>query len=321
MTQRFLRISARIVSMVLASGFAVTGCDEVPEEGSELMSDEMAERLEDPAGYFGDELWWDAGPPKGEESIEPAGGADELDLQQNLNPAAAPAFQLPFPCNQVWAGQTRSNHSPANSVDFNRTDDVNDPVVAAAAGKVSRVANEGSTSYGRWIEIDHGGGYRTRYAHLNAQYVSVGQSVTRGQKIGIVGSTGGSTGPHLHYEQRLNGTAVKPVFNGSTALFWGTKNYTSNNCSSGSGGGGTGVTGTVNTSGLALTIRSSASTSGTAVGSVADGAKVTITCQKQGTKVTGTYGTSTLWDYIGKGYVSDAYVSTGSDGQVAPTCK
>ena len=56
------------------------------------------------------------------------------------------------------------------------------------------------------------------------------------------------------------------------------------------------------------------------VGSVADGAYVTISCQKHGGSVTGTYGTSTLWDKIGAGYVTDAYVSTGSDGQVAPTC-
>ncbi|WP_348652872.1 peptidoglycan DD-metalloendopeptidase family protein [Polyangium sp. y55x31] len=233
-----------------------------------------------------------------------------------------PAFQLPFPCGQVWAGQTRTNHSPQNSVDFNRNDDIGDAVVASAGGKVTRVANEGNTSYGRWIEIDHGNGYRSRYAHLNSQLVSVGQSVSKGQKIGTVGSTGGSTGPHLHYEVRRNGVAIRPVFNGATAFFYGTKNYTSkNSCSGDGGGGGSSVIGTVNTNGAALTVRADASTSSAAVGSVADGAKVTITCQKKGTSVTGTYGTSTLWDFIGNGYVSDAYVSTGSDGQVAPTCK
>ncbi|MDC0715723.1 peptidoglycan DD-metalloendopeptidase family protein [Nannocystis bainbridge] len=280
------------------------------------IEDMTAEEAElDPAGFFGDEEWWDAGPPAGEEAAE----FDALeDLAAQTEVSLAPAFQLPFPCGQVWAGQTRTNHSPVNSVDFNRTDDVNDPVVAAAAGKVSRVANEGATSYGKWVEIDHGGGYRTRYAHLNSQSVTVGQSVSQGQKIGTVGSTGGSSGPHLHYEQRLNGTAQKPVFNGSTALFFGTKNYTSKNKCSGGGSGG--VTGTVSTSGLPLTVRSTPSTSGTAVGSVANGAKVTITCQKNGTSVTGTFGTTKLWDFIGTGYVSDAYINTGSDGQVAPTC-
>ncbi|APR83478.1 N-acetylmuramoyl-L-alanine amidase [Minicystis rosea] len=232
----------------------------------------------------------------------------------------APNFQLPFPCGQVWAGQTRSNHSPTNSVDFNRADDIGDTVVAAAAGTVSRVANEGNVSYGRWIEINHGNGYATRYAHLSTQKVSVGQSVSKGQKIGTVGSTGGSTGPHLHYELRHNGVAIKPVFNGVTAFFFGTRNYTSkNSCSTGGSTPGA-VTGTVNTAGAPLTVRAKASTSSEAVGSVADGAKVTIKCQKHGTSVSGTYGTSTLWDFIGTGYVSDAYVSTGSDGQVAPTC-
>jgi hypothetical protein len=293
----------RVFAMMLASGVAISACDD----------EFSAEELSDPAGLLGDDLWWDEGPPAGEESIEQVG-----ELTAELDPSLAPAFQLPFPCKQVWAGQTRTNHSPVNSIDFNRADDIGDTVVAAAGGTVSRVANEGATSYGRWVEIDHGGGYRSRYAHLNSQSVSVGQSVSRGQKIGTVGSTGGSSGPHLHYEVRLNGTAIKPVFNGSTALFYGTKNYTSNNC--GAGSGGASFPGTVNTNGIALTIRSTPSTSGTAVGSVADGASVSITCQKKGSTVTGTYGTTALWDFIGKGYVSDAYVHTGADGQVAPTC-
>jgi hypothetical protein len=84
--------------------------------------------------------------------------------------------------------------------------------------------------------------------------------------------------------------------------------------------GGAGVPGRVNTAGEALHVRSSTSLSASIVGSVPDGAYVAIRCQKHGGSVTGTYGTSTLWDKIGGGYVSDAYVSTGSDGQVAPTC-
>jgi hypothetical protein len=229
--------------------------------------------------------------------------------------AAAPSWQLPFPCNQVWDGQTRTNHSPANAVDFNRANDDGDVVVASAAGRVSRVENTGSTSYGRWVEIDHGSGYRSRYAHLSVQRVSVGQQVSRGQQIGNVGSTGGSTGPHLHFEQILNGSAIRAVFNGTTALYWGTRSYTSRNCTSGS------AIGTVNTAGSPLTVRSGPGTSYAAVGTVADGTTVTITCQIRGESITGTYGTTNLWDRIGTGrYISDAYVYTGSDGQVAPDC-
>jgi len=83
---------------------------------------------------------------------------------------------------------------------------------------------------------------------------------------------------------------------------------------------GAGFSARVNTSGVALTIRAGASASSAAVGSVTDGAWVTITCQQRGQSISGTYGTSNLWDRIGAGYVADAYVATGSDGRVAPTC-
>jgi hypothetical protein len=232
---------------------------------------------------------------------------------------AAPTFKVPFPCGQAWSGQTRTNHSPANAIDFNRTNDDGDPVVASAAGTVDVVTNLGSTSYGRYVRINHGGGYTTYYAHLSAFNVSVGQSVGYGSVIGYVGTSGGSTGPHLHYEQRLNGSAVQVRFNGVLGLYWGTKTYTSDNaCSGGSTGSGT-----VNTAGTALTVRSGPGTSYAAVGTVADGANVTISCQTTGTSVTGTYGTSTIWDRIGSGrFISDAYVYTGHDGFIpgVPRC-
>ncbi len=246
-------------------------------------------------------------------------GSDDVTEEEEVDEgdeALSVAFQLPFPCGQVWVGESRTNHSPQLSIDFNRTDDVNDIVVAAAAGTVTRVDNEGNDSYGRWIEIDHGNGYRTRYAHLNTQSVSQGQFVAQGKKIGTVGSTGGSSGPHLHYEQRKDGVAQKPTFNNKLSLFFGSKSYTSHN-KCGNGGGATGV---VNTNGADLIVRSAPNANASEVGSVSDGEAVTITCQKKGSSVTGTYGTSKLWDFIGNGYIADAYVSTGSDGQVAPTC-
>jgi hypothetical protein len=274
-------------------------------DGEDIVIDEDDPTGEDPAGEIDEQDWWDEGPTEEEASSDSDQAVDVLF-------ALAPSFQLPFPCGQVWAGQTRTNHSPPNAVDFNRTDDFGDTVVAAAAGTVTRVENFGSVSYGRWVEIGHGNGFTTRYAHLSVQSVSKGQVVRQGQKIGAVGSTGGSTGPHLHYEERQNGVAVKAVFNGSTALYFGTKNYTSRNCG--------GITGRVDTAGPALTVRSGPSTSTTAVGSVADGTFVTIRCQKRGETITGTFGTTSLWDNIGNGFVSDAFVATGSDGQVAPTC-
>ena len=83
-----------------------------------------------------------------------------------------------------------------------------DPVRATANGKV--VSAGWSGGYGRMVEIDHGHGLSTRYGHLSAIDVSVGQSVKIGQVVGEVGSTGRSTGPHLHYETRIDGEAVDP---------------------------------------------------------------------------------------------------------------
>jgi hypothetical protein len=83
------------------------------------------------------------------------------------------------------------------------------PVLAAAAGRVVRAGRLGG--YGNLIEIDHGGGYTTRYAHLSRIDVKRGQTVSPGELIGAAGSTGRSTGPHLHYETRIKGRAVDPT--------------------------------------------------------------------------------------------------------------
>jgi murein DD-endopeptidase MepM/ murein hydrolase activator NlpD len=83
-----------------------------------------------------------------------------------------------------------------------------DPVRATADGKVASAGWAGG--YGRMVEIDHGNGLSTRYGHLSEISVKVGDSVKIGQVIGAVGSTGRSTGPHLHYETRIDGEAVDP---------------------------------------------------------------------------------------------------------------
>jgi len=87
--------------------------------------------------------------------------------------------------------------------------DQGDPYVAAGAGKV--VSAGWSGGYGYSILIDHGNGIVTRYAHSTKLLVSAGQSVSKGQTIGLVGSTGNSTGSHLHFEVIINGSTVNPL--------------------------------------------------------------------------------------------------------------
>jgi murein DD-endopeptidase MepM/ murein hydrolase activator NlpD len=82
------------------------------------------------------------------------------------------------------------------------------PVYAPANGKVTFAGNDGG--YGLSIVLTHGNGITTRYAHLNRLAVKSGQSVTRGEMVGLMGNSGRSTGPHLHYEVRLNGVFVNP---------------------------------------------------------------------------------------------------------------
>lgn len=83
------------------------------------------------------------------------------------------------------------------------------PIVAPAAGRVVRAGND--KGFGLTVEIDHGNGILTRFAHCSRIAVRVGQQVTRGQLIAAVGSTGLSTAPHLHYEIHVNGKPVDPL--------------------------------------------------------------------------------------------------------------
>ena len=99
-------------------------------------------------------------------------------------------------------------HRPAMHTGLDMRGDVGDPVHATASGRVSIAGREGG--YGNMVEIEHGNGLSTRYGHLSEIDVTVGQKVRIGEVIGRIGSTGRSTGPHLHYETRVDGDAVDP---------------------------------------------------------------------------------------------------------------
>ncbi|MDY7001362.1 MAG: M23 family metallopeptidase [Thermodesulfobacteriota bacterium] len=83
------------------------------------------------------------------------------------------------------------------------------PIYAPAKGKISFVGKDGG--YGMTLVISHGSGMITRYGHLHSSAVKIRQTVTRGELIAYIGNTGRSTGPHLHYEVRLNGVPVNPM--------------------------------------------------------------------------------------------------------------
>ncbi len=99
-------------------------------------------------------------------------------------------------------------HEAAMHTGIDFRGDIGEPIHATAAGTVTIAGWEGG--YGKMVEIDHGNGLATRYGHLSAIDVSVGDKIRIGQVVGLLGTTGRSTGPHLHYETRVNGEAVNP---------------------------------------------------------------------------------------------------------------
>ncbi|MFJ7272490.1 FG-GAP-like repeat-containing protein [Streptomyces sp. NPDC099050] len=144
--------------------------------------------------------------------------------------AERPAFQLPVPCGETWVATTYAGHLPTYSVDLNHYpgDDTGRPVTASAAGTVT--ASGASNGWaGTHVRIDHGGGWTTHYGHLDSTAVSVGTTVQAGQMIGRLGNTGNSTGPHLHFEQTLDGVGQPATFDG-VGYPYVKRSITSNNC-------------------------------------------------------------------------------------------
>lgn len=139
-----------------------------------------------------------------------------------VEPTSGPDFEMPFLCGQRWEGTTRSSHSPSRyTIDWNTASDLGRPTVATAPGVVTRaVALE--RSYGRYVIVDHGDGFTSLYAHLDRIAVSVGGFVDQGDLIGYVGTSGNSTGPHLHFEERRSGAFFHPYFHRARFKFGST---------------------------------------------------------------------------------------------------
>ena len=123
-------------------------------------------------------------------------------------PSAQPVEKLDYSSN--WGMRSDPFHGNARmhaGVDIRGP--IGTPVYATADGYVGRAQRAGG--YGNLVELDHGKGLQTRYGHLSKILVNPGDQVRRGQLIGLMGSTGRSTGSHLHYEVRMDGGAVNPL--------------------------------------------------------------------------------------------------------------
>ena len=134
--------------------------------------------------------------------------ADKLSVTLSAVPVREPVtgeidFSSPFGVRVDPFLRVPAMHT---GIDFRGT--YGEPIHATAAGTVTSAGWSGG--YGQMVEIDHGNGLATRYGHLSEIAVRVGQSIRIGQVVGRLGSTGRSTGPHLHYETRVDGEAVDP---------------------------------------------------------------------------------------------------------------
>jgi len=163
-----------------------------------------------------DEFSFNAGGPVDPDELDAEGPELEKlmrSIQASMNPAYLPS---------VWPHASKINNEfgfrrnpfGGRTYEFHAGMDIDgergDIVVAPGNGIVSEAGYKGG--YGNMIEIDHGNGLSTRYGHLSKIEVEVGATINRNEMIGLVGSTGRSTGPHLHYELRVNGRPVNPRF-------------------------------------------------------------------------------------------------------------
>ncbi|HWR45679.1 M23 family metallopeptidase [Sporomusa sp.] len=132
-----------------------------------------------------------------------ARSTDKLATQPTIWPTSGAVTSGFGSRNSPWGGGSEQHQG----IDI--ANNMGTPIVATADGEVVR--SEWSEGYGNIVQIDHGNGIATIYGHNSRIVVKVGQSVRKGQVISYLGSTGRSTGPHVHYEVRVNGAAVDPI--------------------------------------------------------------------------------------------------------------
>lgn len=135
-------------------------------------------------------------------------GPDEVSAQGFSWPIPDGIQLLPFKRGWKYGPRDSGFHT---GLDMTPVNGVSVPVYAAKGGRIIKVRDKGNTSYGKYVEIEHDGGVTTLYAHLRKNtYFREGDTVTQGQQIGDMGSTGHSTGTHLHFEVRVLGKHTDP---------------------------------------------------------------------------------------------------------------
>ena len=137
------------------------------------------------------------------ETIRVASVTSRSGINRKSNSGILPIVSYSY-ISSYYRSASRPSHT---GVDFAATKGTS--ILAYKSGTVTRASWNGN--YGMCIEIQHSNGEKTRYAHCSGYNVSVGQTVSQGQVIGYVGSTGNSTGPHLHFEIMINGSFVNPL--------------------------------------------------------------------------------------------------------------
>ena len=131
-----------------------------------------------------------------------------------LKNAMGELFRIPISAKFRWTSPFGYRIDPISGVrSFHTGTDMacptGTPILAAMSGKVVKTGQ--TRVYGNYVIIDHGNGYQTLYAHMSKIIASKGQWVSQGTRIGLVGSTGYSTGPHLHFTVYKNGKLVDPM--------------------------------------------------------------------------------------------------------------